>query len=106
MYFRRLNRPAESHDEQRRRHALDLEPMMADRWLSRPMSSYFRGLRDGHIKAVLSSSMSVADKPRAVASTLHCFSVRFGVTSPYLAGAMRIGRKLPRRVRERLIRVE
>lgn len=100
MWFRRETRPSETADEQRRRQPHDLDPSRAHQWLRRKDRDYFRGLRDGHIRAVLDAPIPITDKLRGVATTLSCFEHWFGVTATSLTIARRLAHYLPSSVRE------
>jgi len=102
MYFRRQNRPVETPEEQRRRQSLDLDPSIGKMWVSMPKRRYYRGLRDGHLRAVLQAPIPPRDKARGIAATLACFSARFGVGSRPLRTARHAARLLPSALRARI----
>lgn len=103
LYFRRRNRPEETPAELRSRQPQDLDPTTADTWLSLAPGSYYRGLRDAHIRAVLRSGMSTFQKLRAWGSTLACFRNRFGVDSRMVDLAETFAQVLPSGFRRRAL---
>ena len=102
LFFRRQNRPPETFEEMRLRQSRDLEPERADTWLAAVPGAYYRTLRDGHLRAILTCPLRLRDKLLALSATTICFAERFGVSSAPLRLALRARRILPASIRTAL----
>jgi hypothetical protein len=79
LFYRRMNRPDEQPEEQRKRRLDDLNPMTIVRKSEKSSRNLWRELRDAHLDIVAHAQLNLLERSRAIVITIICFMLRFKV---------------------------